>query len=82
MAGVAEFERIADHGREEAQSDVLNPEDQRVCRTQIAGLHDLGHRGPEGRGNQRKMSAAVWAETPRLLSSMFVAKRWKGKIAE
>ena len=33
-------------------------------------------------GNQRKMSAAVWADTPRLLSSMLVAKRWKGKMAE
>ena len=54
MAGVAEFERIADHGREEAQPDVLNPEDQRVCRTQIAGLHDLGNRRPEGRGNPRE----------------------------
>ncbi len=33
-------------------------------------------------GNQRKMSEACLAVMPRLLWSMSVAKRWKGKIAE
>ena len=33
-------------------------------------------------GNQRKMSEACWLVMPRLLSSIPVAKRWNGKIAE
>ena len=56
-SGVEIFECEAEEHREKAQSDVLNPEYQRIGGTQIARLHDLRNRGPECGRNQRERDA-------------------------
>lgn len=55
--GVGVVQHHADEGGEEAEADVLNPEDGGIGRADDLLVDQLGHRGPQGGGHQREGGA-------------------------
>ena len=55
--GVGVVQNLAIEQREEPETDVLNPEDQSIGRTDNLLVNQFGDRGPQGSGHQREGGA-------------------------
>ena len=53
-SGVAGVEYLADEEGEEPESDVLNPEDEGICRPDDFGVDEFGYAGPKRCGYERE----------------------------
>ena len=50
--GIGAGKNVADQDREKPKSDILDPENQGISRSDNLLIHELGNRRPQGRGDQ------------------------------